>query len=104
MLLNEHRCKREVAQRIGGLEWWRPDLSFPQRHQAEVQDQPDREGEESDGEQSFPGPRQIVGLDGVDGYHEIVGEPRVAEEGAILGIFASKAAEEGERAKGQDKE
>src|SRR5277367_6885992 len=63
-----------------------------------MQHKPHWHREKYDGGQTFPGPFQVIflyrSLHGEDGDHEIIAEPRVAEEGAILRIASPQAAEE----------
>ncbi len=75
-----------------------PSGLLAKRHQAEVQDEPDRHGEQGDGDNAVPSPCQRPRLHGEDRNHEIIAEAGVAEELAVFGIAAAYGAEEGERA------
>ena len=78
--------------------------SFPKRHQAEMEDEPDWKSEDCDGEQILPHPVEIMCLDREDHDHQIIREARMTEEGAVFGIFAAQAAEESKRAESEDEE
>jgi hypothetical protein len=59
--------------------------SFPpsEGHQPKVQNQPDRHRKDGDRSQPIPSPLQRVGLNWVDGDHEVVAEPRMAKERSL---------------------
>src|SRR4029077_5726069 len=55
-------------------------LSSANGHQTEMQHEPNRHREQCDRSQSFPGPRQMVSLNRINGDHEIIAEPGPAKE------------------------
>lgn len=60
-----------------------------------MEEEPDGDGEDSDSGEAVPGPGEVMGLHGVNGDHEIIGEAGVAEEGAVFGIAPPDAAVQG---------
>src|SRR5947208_630778 len=78
--------------------------AIPDRHQTEVQQQPDGNGEDHDGDQSFPGPFQIAGLEGEDRDHEVIAESCVAEKRTVLRKLSADSADERRRAEAEHEE
>src|ERR1051326_2621567 len=77
-IYNQWNAKGE--KRFNGLENKKLS-SVPNRHQSNVQQQPDRYRKEDDCDHVIPGPRQHARLNGKDCDHEIIREARVTEEG-----------------------
>ena len=69
-------------------------LPATQGHQSEMQGQPDGDGKEDDYKQSLPGPWQVVGLNGKNHDHEIIGKPGVTNELQMPGKLFSQAADQ----------
>ena len=56
------------------------------RHQSEMESQPDWHGKQRNDNQSVPGPQKFAGLDWKNHDHEIIAEPGVAEESSVARI------------------
>src|SRR6266516_6499221 len=93
-MLGHWKIAKGLAAKIAALRL-RP---IPDRHKPEVQQQPDRNGEDHNGNQSFPGPLQMAGLQGEDGDHEVIAESRVPQKGTMLRKLSADSADERHRA------
>jgi hypothetical protein len=66
--------------------------------------EPDGDGEEDDGDETGETPAEVMGLNGENGNHEIIGKAGVAEETAVLGEALAQSAEKRDETEGKDKE
>ena len=64
-----------------------------------MQDEPNGDRKQGDGDQPVPGPHQIACLDGKNGDHEITAETGVAEEGAMFWEMTQQSAHQSEESK-----
>jgi len=67
-------------------------------HQSKMQQQPDWNGEQNNRNQPFPRPFEVMRLDRENRDHEIIREPRVADEAQVFWKFFTDAAGERDEA------